>query len=64
MAASLVGGSVSRASVIVLLAVLLLAATPVLPAGANPHRQDTVVGNTRFPASGATTRGRPRDQRN
>jgi len=45
MAASLVGGSVSRASVIVLLEVLLLAATPVLPAGANPHRPHTGVAD-------------------
>jgi CubicO group peptidase (beta-lactamase class C family) len=43
MAVPLFRGSVARASVTVLLAVLLLAAAPMLPAGADPRRPDTVV---------------------
>ena len=41
--AGLFSGSTTRAAVTVLLAVLLLAAAPTLPAGANPHRPGTVA---------------------
>ncbi len=43
MAASRFRGSVAGAYVIVLLAVLLVAAAPMLPAQATPHRPDAVV---------------------
>ena len=43
MAASLLRGSAARAYVIVLLAVLLFAAAPTVPAQADPQEPDAVV---------------------